>query len=139
MERIFLIIGSLFAFVGVSLGAFGAHGLKGLLSTEMLQVFEVAVRYQMYHALAIIAVACVKINWPSGFINLSGWFFTAGILLFSGSLYFISLSEARWLGAITPIGGVSFLLGWACLALAAWRARSNMVKDKLDKRRTKIS
>ncbi len=122
MERVFFTIGALFAFAGVAVGAFGAHSLKGRISTEMLLVFEVGVRYQMYHAFALIAAAWVQAKWPSALATSGGWFFVAGILLFSGSLYLISLSGLRWLGAITPIGGAAFLVGWLCLALAVWRA-----------------
>jgi len=116
MERVFFTIGALFAFAGVAAGAFGAHSLKSRINTEMLLVFEVGVRYQMYHAFALIAAAWVQAKWPSGLATSGGWFFV------SGSLYLLSLSGLRWLGAITPIGGVAFLVGWVCLALAVWRA-----------------
>ena len=122
MDRLFFTIGALFAFAGVAAGAFGAHGLKSRINTDMLTVFEVAVRYQMYHAFALIAAAWVQAKRPSALATSGGWFFVAGILLFSGSLYLISLSGLRWLGAITPIGGAAFLVGWVCLALAVWRA-----------------
>ncbi|MEE4111978.1 MAG: DUF423 domain-containing protein, partial [Desulfobacteraceae bacterium] len=89
--------------------------------TEMLLVFEVGVRYQMYHAFALIAAAWVQAKWPSALASSGGWFFVAGIFLFSGSLYLMSLSGLRWLGAITPLGGAAFLVGWVCLALAVWR------------------
>ena len=122
MERIFIILGALSACTGVAAGAFGAHGLKGQLSAEMLSVFEVGVRYQMYHAFALIAAAWVQSKWPSPLVTAGGWLFVIGTVLFSGSLYLMSASGARWLGAITPIGGLSFLAGWVCLAWAAWRA-----------------
>lgn len=121
MERFFFVLGALFAFIGVAAGAFGAHGLKSQLSADMLSVFEVGVRYQMYHAFALIATAFLQSRWPSTIVIVGGWLFTAGIILFSGSLYLLSFGGPRWFGAITPLGGVAFLAGWLCLALAAWR------------------
>ncbi len=121
MERIFFIIGALSAFVGVAAGAFGAHGLKGKLSPEMLTVFEVGVRYQMYHAFALIVAAWALTKWPVQLISTGGWFFVIGTLLFSGSLYLLSMSGIKWLGAITPLGGLAFLAGWLCLAYGAWK------------------
>lgn len=122
MERLFLVLGAVSAFIGVAAGAFGAHGLKSRLSEEMLNTFEVGVRYQMYHALALIAVAWAQTRWPGTLLTTSGWLFVAGTLLFSGSLYLLSLTGVRWLGAITPLGGLAFLGGWLCLALALWRS-----------------
>ena len=87
----------------------------------MLATFETGVRYHMYHALALLAVAWAAARWPSAAVNASGWLFVVGIVLFSGSLYALSLSGVRWLGAITPLGGLAFLAGWLCLAWAAWR------------------
>ncbi|HXV78272.1 MAG TPA: DUF423 domain-containing protein [Candidatus Binatia bacterium] len=121
MDRFFFVAGSLLAFLAVALGAFAAHALKDRLSADMLAIFEVGVRYQMYHALALLAVAWATSRWPESTAGAAGWFFLAGIVVFSGSLYVISLTEMRWLGAITPIGGVAFLLGWLFLAWAAWR------------------
>jgi uncharacterized membrane protein YgdD (TMEM256/DUF423 family) len=121
MERTFVLIGALIAFIGVAAGAFGAHGLKNYLSAEMLAIFETAVRYQMYHAFALFAVAWASTRFSSPFVTSSGWLFIAGIVIFSGSLYALSLTEIRWLGAITPIGGLAFLAGWLCLAYASWR------------------
>lgn len=120
MDRLFLTLGSLSAFIGVAADAFGAHGLKHRLSTEMLAVFEVAVRYQMYHAFALIAAAWVQSKWPSAIVTIGGWCFTVGTILFSGSLYLMSLSGLKWLGAITPLGGLVFLAGWICIARGAW-------------------
>ena len=120
-DRVFFVIGSVSAFLGVGLGAFAAHGLKSRLSAELLAVFEVGVRYQMYHALALIAVAWACTRWPGATVTASGWLFVAGTVLFSGSLYALSLSGVRWLGAITPFGGLAFLAGWMCLGWAAWR------------------
>ena len=119
MERIFLFLGALSAFIGVTTGAFGAHGLKSRISTEMLAVFEVGVRYQMYHAFALLITAWVWTKWPSSMVIAAGWCFAIGTVLFSGSLYALSLSGTKWLGAVTPVGGVAFLAGWLFLALAA--------------------
>jgi uncharacterized membrane protein YgdD (TMEM256/DUF423 family) len=121
MDRLFFAIGSLSAFVGVALGAFAAHALRSRLDAGPLATFEVGVRYQMYHALALLAVGWACSRWPGAFVIASGWLFIAGTLLFSGSLYALSLSGARWLGAITPLGGLAFLAGWLCLAWAAWK------------------
>lgn len=122
MHRTFLLIGALAGVVGVTLGAFGAHGLRSRLTPDMLAVFETGVRYHLYHALAIIGVAAVADRLQAGRLILaSGWLFLAGIVLFSGSLYLLSITGIRILGAITPFGGVAFLLGWACLAFAALR------------------
>ncbi|HEX8140445.1 MAG TPA: DUF423 domain-containing protein [Pyrinomonadaceae bacterium] len=122
MDRVFLTLGALSAFIAVAAGAFGAHGLKSRLSAEMLNTFEVGVRYQMYHAFALIVVAWAQSRWPTPQLTASGWLFIAGTLLFSGSLYALSLSGLKWLGAITPLGGLAFLAGWLCLAWAAWKA-----------------
>jgi uncharacterized membrane protein YgdD (TMEM256/DUF423 family) len=121
VERIFFVIGAMSAFIGVAAGAFGAHGLKTQLSAEMLSVFEIGVRYQMYHAFALIATAWAQAKWPSSIVATGGWFFAIGTILFSGSLYMLSVGGARWLGAITPLGGLSFLAGWACLAWGTLR------------------
>jgi len=122
MERIFFVIGAMSAFLGVAAGALGAHGLKSRLSAEMLSVFETGVRYQMYHAFALIATAWAQSRWASAPVVAGGWFFVAGTILFSGSLYLLSVTGERWLGAITPLGGVAFLVGWGCLAWGVWRA-----------------
>jgi uncharacterized membrane protein YgdD (TMEM256/DUF423 family) len=109
-------------FLGVALGAFGAHGLRGRLSPEMLTVFETGVRYHFYHALGLFAVAWLSESHPSGLVTLAGWAFLFGIIVFSGSLYVLSISGVRWLGAITPIGGVGFLVGWLLLVVASFRS-----------------
>ncbi len=114
-----MLIGALAGFTGVSLGAFGAHALRTRLSPEMLAVFETGVRYQMYHAFAVLLVALVLARMGGWLIALAGWLFTAGIVLFSGSLYLLAFTGVTVLGAITPIGGLAFLAGWGCLALAA--------------------
>lgn len=121
MQRYFFIIGSSLAMVGVIAGAFGAHGLKGRISGGMLETFEVAVRYQMYHALGLLAVAWAVSQWSSQLINLAGWSFVIGTCIFSGSLYILSLTEIRWFGAITPIGGLVLIVGWACLIWGTMR------------------
>jgi uncharacterized membrane protein YgdD (TMEM256/DUF423 family) len=122
MERTFFTLGSVSAFIAVGLGAFAAHGLKSRLEPAMLATFETGVRYQMYHALALLAVAWACTRWPGTAASVSGWLFIAGTVLFSGSLYALSLTGVRWLGAITPLGGVALLAGWLCLAWAAWKA-----------------
>ena len=120
----FILIGAFFAFTGVGAGAFGAHSLAEFLAeTGRTDTFETAVRYQIYHALALLFVALFKNYFTSTpFLNWSGWLFTAGILIFSGSLYLLILTGQRWLGAVTPVGGIAFLAGWALLFLAAWRS-----------------
>ncbi|MBW8906729.1 MAG: DUF423 domain-containing protein [Betaproteobacteria bacterium] len=122
MDRLFFALGALAAFAAVALGAFAAHGLKARLDAMMLATFETGVRYHLYHALGLLAVAWAATRWPGVAVNASGWLFIAGIVLFSGSLYALSLTGVRWLGAITPFGGLAFLAGWACLAWAAWKA-----------------
>jgi uncharacterized membrane protein YgdD (TMEM256/DUF423 family) len=119
MDKTFLLVGALTGFTGVTLGAFGAHALRSRLSPEMLVVFETGVRYQMYHAFAILIVGLILGRMGGWLIVAAGWFFTAGIVLFSGSLYLLAFTSVSALGAITPIGGLAFLIGWACLALAA--------------------
>jgi uncharacterized membrane protein YgdD (TMEM256/DUF423 family) len=122
MDRLFFVIGSLSALLGVALGAFGAHALKARLGADMLATFEVGVRYQMYHALALLAVGWACTRWPGPMVTASGWLFVAGIVLFSGSLYVLSLTGMRWLGAVAPLGGLALLAGWLCLGWAAWKA-----------------
>ena len=119
MDRTFLLVGALAGVIGVALGAFGAHALRGRLSPEMLAVFETGVRYHMYHALALLLTAAILGRIDGRSIVAAGWFFTAGIVLFSGSLYLLAATGITLLGAITPLGGVAFLIGWACLAVAA--------------------
>ncbi|HET9726715.1 MAG TPA: DUF423 domain-containing protein [Gemmatimonadales bacterium] len=119
MDRIFVTLGAVSAFVAVAAGAFGAHGLRARLAPDLLAVFETAARYQMYHALALLAAAWVATRWPGPLPQWAGWLFVVGTVLFSGSLYALALTGVRWLGAITPLGGVAFLAGWLCLALAA--------------------
>jgi uncharacterized membrane protein YgdD (TMEM256/DUF423 family) len=119
VDKNFLLIGSVAAFLAVGLGAFGAHGLRTRLSPEMLAVFETGVRYHMYHALALIATGLAMGRLSGTLMLAAGWSFVAGIVLFSGSLYLLALTGVTILGAVTPFGGLAFLAGWACLALAA--------------------
>jgi uncharacterized membrane protein YgdD (TMEM256/DUF423 family) len=118
MQRLFFALGAVSAFLSVAAGAFGAHALRGRLTPDLLAVFETAARYQMYHALALIAAAWTVVRWPGPLSHWAGWLFIGGTVLFSGSLYALALSGVRWLGAITPLGGIAFLAGWVCLALS---------------------
>ena len=120
--RLFFALGALLAGLAVAVGAFGAHALRATLSSEDLATFEIGVRYQMYHALALLAVAWAQTRWEGAALTGAGWCFVAGIAVFSGSLYALVLSGQRWLGAVTPVGGVAFLLGWALLAWAVLRS-----------------
>jgi uncharacterized membrane protein YgdD (TMEM256/DUF423 family) len=121
MDRFFFTAGSLMALLAVALGAFAAHALKLRLAPDMMNIFETGVRYHMYHALGLLAVAWAAARWPESSAPLAGWSFLFGIVVFSGSLYLLSLTGVRWLGAITPIGGVAFLIGWAILFWSAAR------------------
>ena len=120
-ERLFFVLGAVLGGLAVGFGAFGAHGLRGILDANDLATFEVGVRYQMYHALGLIAVAWAASRWESSAVIWAGWLFVGGIVLFSGSLYFLVLTGPRWLGAVTPLGGTAFLAGWALLAWSAVR------------------
>jgi len=120
MLRQFLMLAAFFGFTGVGLGAFAAHGLKDRLSSDYLAVFHTGVNYQLIHALALLAVAVLSVQVPSRLVNAAGVMFCIGIVLFSGSLYLLTLSGVRVFGVITPFGGLSFLVGWACLGMAAW-------------------
>ena len=123
MTRLFFMTGSLLMFLGVALGAFGAHGLSAYLARhELSDTFATAVRYHMFHALALFVAAWTADKWAGALPTWAGWLFVAGIVLFSGSLYLLVATRLRWLGAITPLGGVAFLAGWGCLFLAAFRS-----------------
>jgi uncharacterized membrane protein YgdD (TMEM256/DUF423 family) len=122
MERFFVVLGSLSGCLAVGLGAFAAHGLRARVPGESLATFEVGARYHMYHALALLLVAWASGRWPGSATVWAGWLFVVGTVLFSGSLYLMTATGQRWLGAITPFGGLAFLLGWLSLALAAWKA-----------------
>lgn len=122
MERLFALIGAFSAFLAVAGGAFGAHALKARLSPDLLNTFEIGVRYHFYHALALFAAAWACTRWPGTATAAAGWLFVIGTIIFSGSLYALALSGIRWLGAITPFGGLAFLAGWLCLAWGVWRS-----------------
>ena len=124
MERLFFSLGAISAFLAVAAGAFGAHALKTRLAPDMFTVFEVGARYHMYHALALLLTAWAASRCPGPAVSSAGWLFVAGTLLFSGSLYALSLTGLRWLGAVTPFGGLAFLAGWACLAWGVIRHQS---------------
>jgi uncharacterized membrane protein YgdD (TMEM256/DUF423 family) len=122
-SRGMIVCGAAFAGTAVAAGAFGAHLLKPVLDATMLAVFETAVRYQMYHALALCMVACIGGRDPRLRVGAVGWLFATGIALFSGSLYVLSLSGIRWIGALTPLGGAAFMAGWAVLGWTVARSR----------------
>jgi uncharacterized membrane protein YgdD (TMEM256/DUF423 family) len=122
MARTWFVLGALAALIAVAAGAFGAHALKARLAPDMLAIFDTGARYQMAHALALLATAWAATRWPGRWITAAGALFVAGIVLFSGSLYGLALSGVRAFGAVTPLGGVAFIAGWACLAAAALRA-----------------
>ncbi len=113
-ERSLVAVGALNAALAVAAGAFAAHGLRGRIEPRALEIFETAARYQMYHALAMILAGVLA-------VRTAGWLFQAGIVVFSGSLYALALTDVTWLGAITPFGGLAFLIGWVVLAWSAWR------------------
>ena len=121
MERLFFGLGSVFAFLGVAAGAFGAHALRERIGVDRLDTFKTGAQYQLIHALALLAVAFATTRWPGGLTTAAGWLFVAGIVLFSFSLYALAITDVKVLGAITPLGGLCFLIGWVCLAVAAWR------------------
>ena len=116
MTRFFLAAGSIFAGLAVAAGAFGAHGLEDSVSPDRLETFHTAVTYQMYHALALLVVGWAAAQGWGGLLHGAGYCFIAGILIFSGSLYVLVLTDTGWLGAITPFGGVAFIVGWGLLA-----------------------
>jgi uncharacterized membrane protein YgdD (TMEM256/DUF423 family) len=124
VDRVFITLGAVSGLLAVAAGAFGAHALRDRISSAMLQTFQTGVSYQMYHALALLGVGILLARFSidgSTWLTAAGWLFLAGTLLFSGSLYLLALSNTTWLGAITPLGGVAFLLGWATLAIGIWR------------------
>ena len=122
MARLFFIIGSLSCFLAVALGAFAAHALKEKLPPDLLNVFEIGVRYHFYHALGMFAVAWGVAQFPDANLYPAGWLFVAGTVVFSGSLYALSFSGVRSFGAVTPVGGLCFLAGWLWMAWQVWRA-----------------
>jgi uncharacterized membrane protein YgdD (TMEM256/DUF423 family) len=120
MDRTFLALGAISAAISVAAGAFGAHALKARLSPDLLAIFETGARYEMYHALGLVAAAWAAARAPAA-AAWAGWLFVAGTVLFSGSLYALALTGIRGLGAVTPLGGVAFIAGWIALAIAALR------------------
>jgi len=122
MAKLFITLASLSGMLAVASGAFGAHALKGRLDDYAQGVFQTAVQYHFYHSLALLAVGVIAISYPQAtLLRSSGWLFVVGIVIFSGSLYLLSLSGLRWLGAVTPLGGLAFIAGWGCLAAASWK------------------
>ena len=125
MPKTFLLLGAINTFLCIALGAFGAHGLKNILSSEMLTIFHTGVQYHLYHALGLLIIGLLLSNYAqSRLIALSGWLMLLGIVLFSVSLYLLSLTEINSFGMITPFGGVSFLIAWAVLIIAIWKENS---------------
>ena len=121
ISRGFLVSGAIFGFLSVAFGAFGAHALKTLLSPYSLDIFQKAVHYQASHTLALLLTGLLLQQYPLASLRWAGGFFIAGILLFSGSLYLLAMTDIRILGAITPVGGLSFLIGWLLLAIGCWK------------------
>ncbi|MFK7976007.1 MAG: DUF423 domain-containing protein [Halioglobus sp.] len=122
MAKLFLTLGSLSAMFAVVFGAFGAHALKSRLDASSLAIFETASQYHFYHSLALLAVGVIALEVPqSALLRSSGWLFFVGIIVFSGSLYVLSITGLRWLGAITPLGGLAFIAAWVCLTCYSWK------------------
>jgi uncharacterized membrane protein YgdD (TMEM256/DUF423 family) len=121
MDRTFFALGCVLAFLGVVAGAFAAHGLKDHLTAHQFDIWETGARYHMYQSLALLGVAWAATRWPGRAVDLAGWLFVAGVVLFSGSLYLLAVTDVKVLGAITPLGGLCFLVGWAALAWGVWR------------------
>lgn len=123
ISKLFLVFGALAAMLAVVLGAFGAHALRARLAPDLLAIYNTAVQYHFWHALGLLVIGIVAIHLPSSIaLKWAGWLMFAGIVIFSGSLYVLALTGARWLGAVTPFGGVAFILGWLLLAIAVARA-----------------
>lgn len=120
-ERVLFAAGALLGCLGIAAGAFGAHALRDHLAPDRLAQFELAVRYQMYHAFALMAAAYAAQRWPSSAAGLAGWMFIAGTLIFCGTVYALAFGSPRWFGAITPLGGLSLIIGWALLVYSAAR------------------
>lgn len=124
MSKLILLTASILLALAVAIGAFGAHGLKAHLSTEMIQVYKTGVEYHFYHALGLVLIGIFSITFPSGLLNWSALLLVSGIILFSGSLYILSVTGIKWIGAITPLGGISFIAGWLLFFLAVWKKTS---------------
>jgi uncharacterized membrane protein YgdD (TMEM256/DUF423 family) len=116
------VLGALLAFLAVAIGAFSTHALRSRISPEDIELMRLGSRYQMFHALALLWTSLAARWWPTPTLQRAGWAFAAGTVLFSGSLYAMALTGARWLGAITPVGGLALLAGWLALAWGIWRA-----------------
>lgn len=123
MGKSILLTGAAFLAGAVAIGAFGAHGLKSILTEELMQVYKTGVEYHFYHALGLLLVGVISLNKPSRALNWSALFLVIGIMLFSGSLYLMAVTGIKWLGAITPVGGVSFIVGWVFLFVGVWRMK----------------
>lgn len=121
MARTWMVLGCIIAGLGVAAGAFGTHALEGRISVDLLMVYGTAARYQMVHGLALLFVGLAAMQTQDRRWDVAGWLFTSGVIVFSGSLYMLAVTGARWLGAITPIGGACFLAGWVVAAFAASR------------------
>ncbi len=122
MAKLFITLASLSGMLAVTFGAFGAHALRSRLDEHAQSVFQTAVQYHFYHSLALLAVGVIALSQPqTALLRSSGYLFVVGIVVFSGSLYLLSMSGLRWLGAITPLGGLAFIAGWGCLAAASWK------------------
>ena len=122
MTRQFFLTAIIFAFLGVVAGAFGAHALSAtLIANGRAATYDTAVHYQMFHALALLVVAWAAEKWPGRWTRWAGYLFAIGIIIFSGSLYILAIFDVRIMGAVTPLGGLAFLAGWACLGWAVWR------------------
>ena len=121
MAKTFLMIAAISGLLAVAIGAFGAHGLKGKLTEDLMAVYQTGVQYHFYHTLALLLVGILALHAPQLSLNWSGYLFAVGILIFSGSLYVLALTGIKWLGAITPLGGLALMAGWATLALAVYR------------------
>ena len=126
MSKLFLILGSINAATAVSMGAFGAHFLKTKISEDMLSVFQTAVQYHFYHSLGLLIIGLLTIYFkPKKHLEIAGWMMFIGIILFSGSLYILSTTGSRWLGIITPFGGIAFIISWVYIAITVWKCSSS--------------
>jgi uncharacterized membrane protein YgdD (TMEM256/DUF423 family) len=123
--KIFIVVGALLAALAVATGAFGAHALAARLTPERLATWETASRYHMYHALALVLLGLAGARWPSPLLNAAGWLFVAGIIIFGGTVYTLALGGPRWLGAITPLGGLSLIVAWLLFALGVARSAAS--------------
>ena len=126
MSKLFLILGSINAATAVTMGAFGAHSLRTKMPEDMLSVFQTAVQYHFYHSLGLMIIGLMTIYFkPAKHLEIAGWIMFTGIILFSGSLYILSTTSARWLGIITPVGGIAFIISWIFIAINVWKWSSS--------------